>query len=72
MAKTRSELLIGSDLSIFKPFYVICPVKLSVSLLRVVDAFAKLRKATISFAMSVCPSVCMELLGSHWMDFHEI
>jgi hypothetical protein len=34
--------------------------------------FAKLPKATISFVMSVCPSVCMEQLGSHWMDFHEI
>jgi len=31
-------------------------------------AFAKLRKATISFGMSVR----MEQLGSHWTDFHEI
>jgi hypothetical protein len=29
--------------------------------------FAKLRKASISFVLSVCPSVC-----SHWTDFHEI
>jgi hypothetical protein len=35
-------------------------------------AFAKLQKATISFVMSVHPSVLMEHLGSHWMDFHEI
>jgi len=35
----------------------------------VLGAFAKLRKATISF---VCPSVCMEQLGSHWTDFHNI
>jgi len=34
--------------------------------------FAKLRKATISFVMSVRPSVCMEQLGSHWTDFDEI
>jgi hypothetical protein len=38
-------------------------------------AFATVRKATISFAMS-CPSVCssvrMEHLGYHWMNFHEI
>jgi hypothetical protein len=38
-------------------------------------AFAKLRKTTISFVISVClsvhPSVRMEL-GSHWTDFHEI
>ena len=35
-------------------------------------AFAKLRKATIDLVMSVCPSVRMEQLGSHWTDFHEI
>jgi len=39
-------------------------------------AFAKLRKVTISFIMSIClsvpPSVRMEQLGSHWTDFHEI
>ena len=34
-------------------------------------AFAKLRIATISFVISACPSVCMELC-SHWMDFHQI
>jgi len=33
-----------------------------------VGAFAKLRKATIRFVMSVR----MEQLCSHWMDFHEI
>ena len=32
-------------------------------------AFAKLWKTTISFVMSVCPSVHMEQLGSHWTDF---
>jgi hypothetical protein len=36
------------------------------------DVFATLRKSTISFVMSACPSVHMEKLGSHWMDFHEI
>jgi len=35
-------------------------------------AFADLRKATISFVMSVHPSVLMEQLGSHWTAFHEI
>jgi len=35
-------------------------------------AFAKLRKATIIFIMSVYPSVRMELLCSHSADFHEI
>ena len=43
-------------------------------------AFTKLRKATINFVMtlcpsavcflSVCPSVGMEQLSSHWTDFH--
>jgi len=35
-------------------------------------AFAKLRKATISYIMSVHLSVRMEQLGSHWEEFHEI
>ena len=39
-------------------------------------AFAKFLKATIVLVMSLCPSVClsvrMEQLGSHWADFHEI
>jgi hypothetical protein len=39
-------------------------------------AFAKLRKVTISFVVSVCssvlPSIREEQLGSHWTDFHEI
>ena len=36
--------------------------------------FAKLRKAVISFVMSVRPSfrLFMEQLGSHLTDFHEI
>ena len=39
-------------------------------------AFAKLRKATICFVMSVRPSVrpsvCVEQLRSHWTEFYEI
>ena len=35
-------------------------------------AFAVLRKATISFVMSIRPSVHMEQLGSYWTDFKEI
>jgi hypothetical protein len=35
-------------------------------------AIAKLRRATISFVMSVRLSIYMEKLGSHWTDFHEI
>jgi hypothetical protein len=35
-------------------------------------AFAKLQETTISFVMSVPPSVRMEQLGYHWTNFHEI
>ena len=41
----------------------------------ILSAFAKLRKATISFVMSVCPSICPSVcmeLGSHSTDFHKI
>ena len=34
--------------------------------------FTKLGRVTISFVTSVRPSVCMEQLGSHCMNFHEI
>ena len=37
---------------------------------------AKLRKATVSFFMSVCssvhPSIPMKQIVSHWKEFHEI
>jgi hypothetical protein len=39
----------------------------------VLGAFAELRKATVSlFMLSDRLSVCIEQLGSHWTDFHEI
>jgi hypothetical protein len=34
-------------------------------------AFAKMQKATVSFALSVCLSVRMEQLSSHWAGLHE-
>jgi hypothetical protein len=34
------------------------------------EAVTKLQKATISFIMSVCPSVRMEQIGSQWADFY--
>jgi hypothetical protein len=40
--------------------------------LSLLDAFAKLRKATASFVMSVRPSVRMGQLNSQWTDFREI
>jgi hypothetical protein len=39
---------------------------------KVLRAFAILWKETMRFVMSVCPSVRIEQLGSHWMNFHEI
>ena len=38
----------------------------------VLGAFTKLRKTTISFVMSVHPSVRVEKQGAHWRDIHEI
>jgi len=38
----------------------------------VLGAFVKLRRATVSFVVSVCPSVRMEQFGSHWIVFHEM
>jgi hypothetical protein len=40
--------------------------------LRFLGAFAKLRQATVSFVMSVCPSIRVDQLGSQWMNFHVI
>ena len=44
--------------------------------LYILDAFAELQKANISFVMSVClsirPSARMELFGFHWTELHEI
>jgi putative effector of murein hydrolase len=34
--------------------------------------FAEFQKVTISLVMTVCPSIHMETLGSHWMNFHEV
>jgi len=39
---------------------------------KILGAFAKLQKSTISFVMSICLSVLMEQCSSHWMDIHEI
>jgi hypothetical protein len=36
------------------------------------DAFAKLLKATITFFLSVRPSLRMEQLRHHWKDFRKI
>jgi hypothetical protein len=35
-------------------------------------AFVKLRKASNGFVMSLCPSVRVGELCSHWTDFHKI
>jgi hypothetical protein len=34
-------------------------------------AFAKLRRTTISFVMSVCPSFRLQQLITRWTDLHE-
>ena len=44
--------------------------------MHILGVVAKLRKATTSFVMSLCPlvrtSIRMEQLGPHWTNFHEI
>jgi len=45
---------------------------LSVGTDKFLGAFAELQRENVSFVMSVCPSVRMEQLGSHWTDFNEI
>ena len=43
-----------------------------ISVLGFLGALAKLRTATITFVMSVCPCVLMEQFGFNWTSFHEI
>ena len=68
-----SEVLNGS-LIIYKHFSVyfcsFLPFEIKINSQNVpfLGAFAKLRKATISFIMSVRLSVRMEQLGSQWTD----
>jgi hypothetical protein len=38
----------------------------------ILGALARLRKATIYFAMPVCLSARVEQTVFHWTDFHEI
>ena len=37
----------------------------------IVGAFVQIRMATISFVMTICPSVSMEQLHFPWKGFHE-
>jgi len=44
-----------------------------VTISMILVSFRKTRdKATVSFFMSLCLSVRLEHLASHWTDFHEI
>jgi len=45
---------------------------LSIGLLFLLRLVQRIVKATISFIMSVCPSVHLKRLGSHWTDSREI
>jgi hypothetical protein len=74
---THVNVFVPNDLFHWMEIFKVIPVNkceyiISSLFLRV---FANLRKATISFVMSVSPSVRpppMEQLGSHRTDFHEI
>ena len=50
----------------------LCTEADSASKKSILRAFAKLRKATASFLMSVCPSFRIEHLGPHWKNFHKL
>ena len=64
----KSEVLLSAVMQVYKVYRY----RTSLRSLAVLGAFAKLRKATISFVMSVRPSVRMEQLGSRWTHIHEI
>ena len=52
-----------------------CPVGINMKTAWLIPFWARSQnceKASISFVISVCPSVYVEQLGSHWTDFHEI
>jgi len=51
-----------------------CPSYTEIILLinEILGSFAKLRKVTVSVAVSVCLSVLMKQLVCHWTDFYEI
>jgi hypothetical protein len=68
-ALVRSVLLLVFILYQLNAFNVRSTCFLKNSLLGV---FAKLRQATMSFFLYVHPSVRLEQLFSHWMDFHQI
>jgi hypothetical protein len=57
----------------FESFLDTISIRCGTSVYRVafLGAFAKLQKATISFVMSVCPSVRMQQFGSHSKDFDK-
>ena len=59
-------------ISYFPPSVCQCHGHLSDSFPFSLGTFAKLWKATISFIMSVCPSIHMEQLGPHYTNIHEI
>ena len=71
---------LGEHITCFRQSVANKPVKIKYQLrvsivlmhLWILGEFAKLRKATVSFATSVCYLfVRMEQLGSHWADFDE-
>jgi hypothetical protein len=61
--------VLGLHFGVVKQRHYRTIIPVSLHNLSLLDAFAKLRKATINFFR---PSVHMEQLGSHWTDFHEI
>jgi hypothetical protein len=73
--KLTFRLLLGVRLSRYLSGLYLCGNAQIYRVGEFLGPFAKLRKATFSFVMSVRPSFCssvrMEQLGSYWTEFHE-
>jgi hypothetical protein len=52
--------------------FAVTPLRFFARFSPLLGAFAKLRKATMSFVIPVRPCVRMEQLGAHLTGFHEI
>jgi len=68
--KLAFRLLLGVRLSRYLSGLYLCSNAQIYKVGEFLGPFAKLRKATLSFVMSVRPSVCMEQLGSYWTELH--
>jgi hypothetical protein len=70
-----TNISLCASILLYSSFMTLFPHGVRVNKLRggmLLGAFAKLWKATFGLFMSVCMSVRIEQLASHWADFYEI